>query len=366
MVSIAGMIIWSIVSFSIHESEAASADIRLRTQALFTVLFESPEPFGDKEGVIDNILPNIPDSKLYYGFSIRRSRFDLRGHTITKSLRYRLQAEFAGASVSLLDFIIDYKFSDIFSIRAGQYKIPYNREELTSAGELEFVDRSVINSYFSPARDIGMNVTLGPEMVKVNLGAFTGWGRGYVRVDKTNLNVNLLYVARVEISPVGKMVYPQPNLKGEEAINIGLSAMLFPVSQVEIDSKKISGRRDKSDVFRIIENKAQKTNLLSFSGDAKVWSGPLSFELEAHLANLYDSNILGIRIQPSYMFTQNIGLAFRFSSVLNEKDKPIFEPGIAFSYYFKDHTKLQVDYINQRGPINKFASIRTQFQIEVK
>lgn len=368
MVSIAGIILGGILSLSIYEKEAASVDVRFRTQVLLSAYFKDTKPFGTKEGPIDVILPNIPDSKFYYGFGIRRSRLDFRGHYITKALKYRMQIAFEGASASLLDFFTTYNISEFFEIKAGQYKIPYNREELNSSGELEFVDRSVINSYFALARDVGVTLSAGPQLAKLNVGVFTGWGRNFQRIDATNISKNLLYVGRIEITPVGKTVYSQPNLKGEELINIGIGGLFFPISQVEIDNKKISSRRDKPDILKIIENKAQKENLLSFTGDVKLWlDNKLSFETEAHFTpDLYDNNLFGIRIQPSFMLTEQIGLAARFSTVLSEKDKPIFEPGIAFSYYFKDHTKLQLDYINQRGPKNDFAYIRAQFQVYIK
>lgn len=369
MVSIAAVVLAGVISFSIHKSDLISADLLLYTHFLFTAFFHEPKPFGGKEGVVDKIVPNLAESKISYGLSIRRLRFDLMGHYLTEALNYRVQMAFEGQFASLLDAHIDYKLSDIVKLRIGQYKVPFDREELTPEGEIEFAERSVVNQYFTLGRDIGCTMTIGSQKARVNLGAFTGWGRGYLRVDPVLLNKNMLYVFRAEIAPFGRFTYSQANLRKERALNIGLAGLYFPISQEEMEAKKIAGRRDKSDVLKEIEGKATKTVLLGLSGDIKLWWDQLSFETELDWANFHNISLLGIRLQPSYMISEKLGLAIRFASVIREKSSPVYEPAISLTYYFKDLTKLQIDYTNRRDiqkGKDKFAYLKAQFQLYIK
>ncbi|MGE3669768.1 MAG: porin, partial [Polyangiaceae bacterium] len=177
--------------FSIH--------LGLRNQFRATIEKEHPEE-GD-----------TPDATL--GFQIRRSRLSIKGNAFDKKTKYEFQLGLASKDVNagaagpttspLLDAVVKFEQLRDLSLRVGQYKAPYLREQIMSDGKLELVDRSLLNSRFTVDRDIGLdfysNELFGLEQLHYNLGVFTGEGRNSFQQQ----SFGLMYLARVEVLPLG-------------------------------------------------------------------------------------------------------------------------------------------------------------------
>lgn len=87
------------------------------------------------------------------GLDIRRARLDARG-AVTKRWEYKLQAELAG-SPRLLDAAISYKYHESLKLSAGQLKVPFSAENLTSSSKLVSIDRSqVVEALAARSRDV--------------------------------------------------------------------------------------------------------------------------------------------------------------------------------------------------------------------
>lgn len=88
-------------------------------------------------------------------FDVRRARLDIKGD-ITERFGYRTQVEFGGTSGPfLLDATIDYKFNPYLKLTAGQFKIPFSQENLTSSPKLETINRSqVVEALVARSRDV--------------------------------------------------------------------------------------------------------------------------------------------------------------------------------------------------------------------
>ncbi len=87
---------------------------------------------------------------------IRRMRFSLAGR-VTEPWSYFFQADFA-ASPRLLDAYIDYSPFRFLRVKAGQFKIPFSRENLMSSARLDFIDRSqVVESLVARSGDVAGN-----------------------------------------------------------------------------------------------------------------------------------------------------------------------------------------------------------------
>ena len=59
------------------------------------------------------------------------------------------------------DANVNYDFTKgkkLFMLKAGQYKVPFGRQQLTSSGNQQFVDRSVVSDTFARGRDIGVQL----------------------------------------------------------------------------------------------------------------------------------------------------------------------------------------------------------------
>jgi hypothetical protein len=105
-------------------------------------------------------------------FLVRRSRLKFGGWAYSPKVNYKLElglsnrdigggsgSEFNRAANIILDAYVDWNFYKGFSIRFGQGKLPGNRERVISSSNLQFVDRSQLNSRFNIDRDIGLMLT---------------------------------------------------------------------------------------------------------------------------------------------------------------------------------------------------------------
>jgi phosphate-selective porin OprO/OprP len=133
----------------------------------------------------------VEDKESINGFDIRRARLDIKG-SITPYFAYRMQTDFAGSKVKLLDAYGEIKLKDYFIITAGQFKIPFSMENLVSSNKLEMIDRSqVVEALVARGkdkignqngRDIGIQIgggflqKNGMPLVEYRLSLFNGSG----------------------------------------------------------------------------------------------------------------------------------------------------------------------------------------------
>jgi phosphate-selective porin OprO and OprP len=130
------------------------------------------------------------ESGKHNGFDIRRARLDLKG-SVTPYFSYRVQVDLVDKP-KMIDAYGEIKLSDYFIITAGQFKIPFSLENLTSSNKLEMIDRSQVVEALAArgkdvignqnGRDIGIQVS--GTFLKVNdlplieyrFGVFNGSG----------------------------------------------------------------------------------------------------------------------------------------------------------------------------------------------
>jgi phosphate-selective porin OprO and OprP len=130
------------------------------------------------------------ESGKHNGFDIRRARVDLKG-SVTPFFSYRLQADLVDKP-KMIDAYGEIKLADYFSITAGQFKIPFSMENLTSSNKLEMIDRSqVVEALVARSKDVignqngrDIGIQVGGTFLKVKdipvieyrLGVFNGSG----------------------------------------------------------------------------------------------------------------------------------------------------------------------------------------------
>jgi hypothetical protein len=141
-------------------------------------------------------------------FQIRRAKFKLEGWMFRPELEYELQLNWPDvtgtpASRFLEDANIDWDASrkKTFRVRFGQYKAPYGRQQLTSSGSQQFVDRAITDGRYNPGRETGLALwgTLGTN--KLEWRAMISNGNG--RSQSANDNDKFLYTARVGYQLIG-------------------------------------------------------------------------------------------------------------------------------------------------------------------
>ncbi len=94
------------------------------------------------------------------------------------------------------DLFVRYYFSEVTSLKVGQFKIPFGNESLRSSGGLDFVERARVMTSLGlgDRRDIGAVVTAVWKPLQVSIGAFNGSGK-----NTPDTNSSKDTVARVEV-----------------------------------------------------------------------------------------------------------------------------------------------------------------------
>ncbi len=114
--------------------------------------FEAGSPGGEREAT---------------GFQTERIRVGVSGELGDPSLSYRVLGQFSGETFTLLDAWTQHRFSEQWSIRAGQFKLPFDRERFAiSSSNLLAAERSIMSSVFGMARGQGVQVAGEWERVK--------------------------------------------------------------------------------------------------------------------------------------------------------------------------------------------------------
>ena len=90
-------------------------------------------------------------------FSLTRVQLGISGHALTPALRYVLTTELGKGSAYLKDGYLDARLlPGALHLRLGQWKRPFSRQQITSDGKLELVDRSLLEKASETGRDIGL------------------------------------------------------------------------------------------------------------------------------------------------------------------------------------------------------------------
>lgn len=136
-------------------------------------------------------------------FSVRRARLSLDGR-ILKKLSFKVQADLTRSPV-LLDALAEVLLDEKFSLRAGQFLVPFSLESTTSAGRLLTVNRSRVVDLLAPGRDnnsagrdVGLVVFGRFSIFQYNLGLVNGAG-----INKKDDNDRKDFAGRLLASPVG-------------------------------------------------------------------------------------------------------------------------------------------------------------------
>jgi hypothetical protein len=85
-------------------------------------------------------------------FRIRRARWYMSGNGFYPWLKYYTQLSLEGGSASLLDAYVEATKLDYLQPRAGQFKVPFDREFLDSGFALPFIERSTSDLAFKYKR----------------------------------------------------------------------------------------------------------------------------------------------------------------------------------------------------------------------
>jgi phosphate-selective porin OprO and OprP len=85
-------------------------------------------------------------------------------------------------------------------VQAGQFKVPFGLQQITSSGRLQFVDRAVTDLKFNPGRDMGVMVsgTAAARRFGYDAGVFNGAGESIRQNTRSHL-----WAVRAYVNPLG-------------------------------------------------------------------------------------------------------------------------------------------------------------------
>jgi len=121
----------------------------------------------------DNRSSFVATDRHRWGLENTRTKLTFRGHVYDQNVTYLIRGNFArnatdapndlsetrGGFFKLQDAWVRYQFNEYWSARGGQFKLPFNREELVSPAAQLAVERSLINEGQNLGRSQGIELT---------------------------------------------------------------------------------------------------------------------------------------------------------------------------------------------------------------
>ena len=348
----------------------------------FSVLFENGIKFEDSSRIFsstlrfriqnraDFLVQQIDDPEnleLNTEWQVRRARLRFNGHLVDPRLRYSLQLSFSRRDQDwdesqfphvLRDAMVFYDITPSWQVSFGQGKLPGNRQRVVSSGELQFVDRSIVNAAFNIDRDFGFQTqyraNLGERARAILKGSVTS-GEGRNRSVKND--GRLFTVGRVEVLPMGEFQnngdYYESDLAFESDLKLSLALTyaslagaarangtvgeIFTTTGAEGDPW---ARRDQQVLFLDAMAKWEGFSLLTEY--ARRWS--LVPEINDSQSLLVGS---GLNFQFGKMISERREFAFRFATVtpdpVSKRDHDeIRDWAVVFNQFLNGHrVKLQ-------------------------
>jgi hypothetical protein len=304
-------------------------------------------------------------------FLVRRSRLKFDGFAYSPKLRYKIELGLSNRDMSgsnefnrntpryILDAVIMWQFAKDWELWAGQTKLPGNIERVVSSGDLQLIDRSLLNSRFTIDRDMGIQIRHktnleGNFLMREKFSLSQGEGRNVTEGNEGGLQ----YTGRIELLPFGtfksKGDYTQSDLKREEMPKLMLS-MTYNYNQGAVRERGFAGdymvRADGSiyetDQTTIFIDAMYKHNGFSFMGEyAKRTAGDeIATEVDGVMPT-GDIVLTGnaLNLQAGYLFDNNYEIAARYTTLEFEAvtgKEPTKQYTLGFNKFVVGH-KLKV------------------------
>ena len=335
---------------------------------------------GTSNWDVNNGLSN-PTSNLL----VRRARLKFSGFAYSPKLKYKLELGLSNRDIGkassftneapkyILDAVVKWNFSGNFVLWFGQTKLPGNRERVISSGDLQQVDRSLLNSRFNIDRDMGFqlrhhfNLT-DTFIVKEMFAVSQGEGRN---ITTGNLGGHQ-YTSRVELLPFGKFAskgdYRGSDLKFEPTPKLALGFTY------DFNNDAVKNRSNQGS-YMTTDTGFYSTNISTVFVDAmykhKGFSVMAEYayrDAEDAFAKNSDGTLTGdevqvgnaLNLQTGYLLSETLEISGRYTNI--DWDQNITGKGnetqytLGLSKYILGHKlKVQTDlsYLNLTGGTNE-------------
>lgn len=336
---------------------------------------------GTSNWDLNNGLSN-PSSNLL----VRRARLKFSGFAYSPKLKYKLELGLSNRDIGkassftneapkyILDAVVKWNFSGNFVLWFGQTKLPGNRERVISSGDLQQVDRSLLNSRFNIDRDMGFqlrhhfNLT-DTFIVKEMFAVSQGEGRN---ITTGNLGGHQ-YTSRVELLPFGKFAskgdYRGSDLKFEPTPKLALGFTY------DFNNDAVKNRSNQGS-YMTNDTGFYSTNISTVFVDAMYKNKGFSLmaeyayrDAEDAFAKNSDGTLTGdevqvgnaLNLQTGYLLSKNLEISGRYTNI--DWDSDITGKGaenqytLGLSKYIVGHKlKVQTDvsYLDLASKTNQF------------
>ena len=324
---------------------------------------------------------------------VRRSRLKFDGWAYTPKLKYKLElalsnrdnggggnsAEFNNAANIILDAHLTYNFYKNLSIKFGQGKLAGNRERVISSGNLQFVDRSRLNSRFNIDRDVFIRLMhhhkLGDNFI-ISESASISSGEGKNQV--TGFHDGFDFTYRLEFLPFGKFQskgdYVGSSVKRESTPKLALGFTYDNNRNAGRErgqngsfirnSEGVIGGNDLNSFFADMMFKYQGLSVMFEYVDKSADGGPEVLDIDGEIIGEYFTGN-AYNIAAGFMFHNNIEIAARYTDVSADIATDEKHYTIGLNKFFVGHKlKLQTDFsIIDRATSQNTALWRTQVDI---
>jgi len=327
-------------------------------------------------------------------FLVRRARLKFDGFAFSPKLKYKLELGLSNRDISgaseftsnapryILDAVIKWNFYENFELWFGQTKLPGNRERVISSGNLQQVDRSLLNSRFNIDRDLGIQLrhhfNLSDNfVVKEAFSIAQGEGRN---ITTGNLGGHQ-YTGRLEFLPFGNFSssgdYSGSDLKRESTPKLAIGAT-YDHNQNAVKNRSNQGS------YMFTDTGFYETNINTFFIDAMFKYKGFSFMAEYADRNADDPYAKnadgtltgdevqvgnGYNLQTGYLLNNNWEVSGRYTNIDLDKTitgrNPEDQYTLGVSKYIVGHKlKVQSDisYLSIDGGTNE-VMYRLQFDI---
>ena len=334
-------------------------------------------------------------------FLIRRARLKFGGFVHNPKIQYKIELGLSNKDLGkvdsrnneapkmILDAVLKWNFYKNFTIWGGQTKLPGNRERVISSANLQFVDRSALNSKFNIDRDMGFQLrnhhTIGESFViREMISCSQGEGRNLVQ---DNLG-GYQWTGRVEFLPFGEFKskgdYTGGDTKRETVPKLSLAATY------DFNDRAVKDRSNQGSYMQYVDKWGNEgyfmTNVNTLFVDAMFKFKGFSIMAEytdrtadeavqevygadstLYTGNVYTGN--GINFQLGYIMKNNWEFAGRYTQInpnaTTGKDS-FTQYTFGISKYVVGHKlKVQSDvsYLTTEGSDNSGLMYRLQFDL---
>ncbi|MCK0190495.1 porin [Arenibacter sp. F20364] len=304
---------------------------------------------------------------------IRRARLKFDGFVYSPKLAYKIELGLSNRDLSgasqytsdapryILDAVVMWNFYQNFTLWVGQTKLPGNIERVISSGNLQMVDRSLLNSQFTLDRDIGLQLRHHTQLthtflIREIIAISQGEGRN---ITTGNLGGHQ-YSGRLELLPFGEFKgngdYSGGDLKREK------SPKLLLATTYDLNHKAVKTRGSQG-TYMVTDFGFHKTNISTLFLDAMFKYDGFSFMAEYAKRNADDpfaknadgsltGEVVqvgnGLNLQTGYLFNNNWEVSGRYTKIKLDENitgqNPENQYSLGLSKYLVGHKlKVQTD-----------------------